>query len=40
MQIAINPSEARAVPTVAWRRTLDRFRNQGAGGRRATKGAN
>jgi transcriptional regulator GlxA family with amidase domain len=37
-KIAINPSEARAVPTVAWRRTLDRFRNRGAGGRRATKG--
>jgi transcriptional regulator GlxA family with amidase domain len=37
-KIAINPSEARAVPTVAWRRTLDRFRNRAAGSRQATKG--
>jgi hypothetical protein len=38
-RIAVNPSEARAIPTVAWRRTLDRFRNRAGGGRRATKGA-
>lgn len=27
-KIAINPSEARAVPTIAWRRTVDTFRKR------------
>jgi transcriptional regulator GlxA family with amidase domain len=35
-RIALNPSELRAVPTVAWRRTLTRFRARAATG--ATKG--
>jgi hypothetical protein len=27
-KIALNPSEVRAVPTIAWQRALDRFRNR------------
>lgn len=27
-KIAVNPSEARAVPTIAWRRTVDTFRKR------------
>jgi transcriptional regulator GlxA family with amidase domain len=35
-KIALNPSELRAVPTIAWRRALDGFRARAAA--RATKG--
>ena len=35
-RIALNPSELRAVPTVAWRRALNGFRARAA--TRATKG--